>query len=403
MKQKHLRVILALVLAVFLGAMTLPAKAKKGEQFYKLGAAAEAKKDWDTAVTNYQKAVDADPTNPAYEIAMRRSRFQSGQKHVDEGVKLRTQDKLTEAMEEFKKALVTDPASQVALQEMKRTQQMMLDKDRGAVLSGETGLTATERLKKEEDERVASIEAPPELKPTVRRLAASKMASTMPTTMYRTVAAMAGLYVSFDPAGLQSNKAMDVNLEEMTVEQALDYLAFVTHTFWKPISANTIFVCDDNTQKRRDFQSEVVRVFYMPNAGTVQEFQEIANALRTVGGDPAGVHMHNAGRAMIVRGTPDEVALVEKLVHDLDKPKAGAIVDVMIMETNSSYSKQLAATIAPAGGGGGTAGLNKAVRVHTHNQHRHGGGLDLDDYVDHTATTTVPTTWFRRPPHQQRE
>ncbi len=42
------------------------------------------------------------------------------------------------------------------------------------------------------------------------------------------------------------------------------------------------FCIDDNTQKRRDFQSEVVRVFYMPNAGTVQEFQEIANALRTV-------------------------------------------------------------------------------------------------------------------------
>ncbi len=377
---------IALVLAVFLGAMTLPAKAKKGEQFYKLGVAAEAKKDWDTAVTNYQKAVDADPTNPAYEIAMRRSRFQSGQKHVDEGVKLRTQDKLTEAMEEFKKALVTDPASQVALQEMKRTQQMMLDKDRGAVLSGETGLTATERLKKEEDERVASIEAPPELKPTVRRLLPSKMNSSTTTQMYRTVAAMAGLYVSFDPAGLQSNKAMDVNLEEMTVEQALDYLAFVTHTFWKPISANTIFVCDDNTQKRRDFQSEVVRVFYMPNAGTVQEFQEIANALRTVA-EIRRVFTYNAGRAMIVRGTPDEVALVEKLVHDLDKPKAEVIVDVMIMETNSSYSKQLAATIAS----GGTAGLNVPFAF-TPTTSIATAAASTSTTTSTTATTTVPTT-----------
>ncbi len=80
------------------------------------------------------------------------------------------------------------------------------------------------------------------------------------------------------------------------------------------------------------------------------------------------------------------MALVEKLVHDLDKPKAEVIVDVMIMETNSSYSKQLAATIAS----GGTAGLN-VTRSRSHpGQHRHGGGLDLGDYVDATATTTVP-------------
>jgi general secretion pathway protein D len=388
MKQKHLRAVLALVLAVFLGAMTLSAKAKKGEQYFKLGVAAEAKKDWDTAVTNYQKAVDEDATNPAYEIAMRRARFQAGQKHVDEGVKLRTQDKLAEAMQEFQKALLTDPASQVAIQEMKRTQQMMLDKDRGAVLSGETGLTATERLRKEEDERVASIEAPPELKPSVRKLPPSKMANTTPTTMYRTVAAMAGLYVSFDPAGLQSNKPLDVNLEEMTVEQALDYLAFVTHTFWKPISSNTIFVCDDSTQKRRDFQSEVVRVFYMPNAGTVQEFQEIANALRTVA-EIRRVFTYNAGRAMIVRGTPDEVALVEKLVHDLDKPKAEVIVDVMIMETNSSYSKQLAATIAS----GGTAGLNVPFAfTPTTNIAVNSTGSTSTTTSTTATTTTVPTT-----------
>ncbi len=296
----------------------------------------------------YQKAVDAAPGDLAYEIAMRRARFQSGQLHVDAGVKLRNQDKrLQDAMQEFQKALVIDPSSQVALQEIKRTQQMLLDGDkRGSVSSGTAGLTATEKMRKEEDDRVASIEAPPELVPAVRRLPPIKINNSVPTLLYRTVADMAGVHVVFDAtAPLSSNKPLDVNLEDMTPEQAFDYLAFVTHTFWRPISANTIFVCDDNTQKRRDYQSEVVRVFYMPNAGTVQEFQEIANALRTVA-EIRRVFTYNAGRAMVVRGTPDEVALVEKLVHDLDKPKAEVVVDVMILQVGSTRSQQLAATIA---------------------------------------------------------
>ncbi len=355
MNGKYLRAFLALILAALLGAAAIQAKSnKKAEQFFKAGQAAELKNDWDTAVTQYQKAQDADPANPAYEIALRRARFEGGQKHVDAGVKLRSANKLAEAMGEFQKAIIMDPSSQVALQEIKRTQQMMLGSQ--ASSPGTAGMTPVEKMKAEEDERVAAIEAPPELKPAMRKLPPTKMNSQPPTTIFRTVAMMAGLYVSFDPAGLASNKPMDVNMDEMTVEQALDYLAFVTHTFWKPISSNTIFVADDNTQKRRDFQTEALRVFYLPNSYTVQEFQEIANAMRTVA-EIRRVFTYNAGRAMVVRGTPDEIAFVEKLVHDLDKPKAEVIVDVEILETNSTYSKQLAATIAS----GGTAGLNVPI------------------------------------------
>ena len=270
---------------------------------------------------------------------------------------------------------------------MKRTQQILLDRDKQAAKApGSAGLTETEQMRKEEDARIASLEAPPQLKPAIPMLKPMKMNSTTPTMLFRTVAAEAGLYVSFDPAGLASNKAMDVNLDGMNVEQALDYLAFVTHTFWKPISSNTIFVADDNTQKRRDFQTEAVRVFYLPNAYTVQEFQEIANALRTVA-EIRRVFTYNAMRALVVRGTPDEIAFVEKLVHDLDKPKPEVIVDVMILETNSSYSKQLAATIAS----GGTAGLNVPIAF-TPTSNIAINPTGSTSTTTSTTTTTTPIT-----------
>ena len=99
----------------------------------------------------------------------------------------------------------------------------------------------------------------------------------------------------------------------------------------------------------------MVKVFYVTNATSVQEFQEIATAIRTVA-EIRRVFTYNAQKAMMVRGTLDQVALAEKLIHDLDKPKAEVVVDVIVMEANSdAVERDLAATIVNSTG---TPGLN---------------------------------------------
>jgi general secretion pathway protein D len=388
LNQKHLTAIIGLVLIVLAGAVATEAKtSRQSEKDFKAGQAAEAKSDWDTAVTLYQKAVDQAPAEIAYQIAIRRARFQAGQKHVETGVKLRGEDKLQEAVQEFQKAIVIDPSSAIAIQELKRTQEMLLN---GAENPSTAGLTATEKMRREEDERVDSIKGLPELKPTVRLLPPMKMNSSTVFQLFKTVGLMGGVYVEFDPQYSPSpNKPLDVNIDNMTIEEAFDYLAFITHTYWKPISSNTIFVCDDTAAKRRDYEDEVVRVFYAPNATSVQEFQEIANALRTLT-EIRRVFTTNAGKAIMVRGTADQVALVEKLLHDLDKPKAEVIVDVMIMAANTTRSKQLAATIAL----GGTAGLNVPISFTPNSSYSVGGTTATTSSSTSTAaaTTTLPST-----------
>ena len=386
MNPKYLRVILGIATIVLVGAIAMEGKTRQGEKDYKLGVAAEAKNDWDTAVAMYQKAVDEAPADLTYQIAMRRARFQGGQKHVETGVKLRSETKLQEAIQEFQKAIVMDPSSSIAIQELKRTQQMYLD---GAKTSTD-GLTPTEKTRREEDTRVESIKGLIALKPTVERLPSpAKFNNSMPQVLYKTVAAMGGLYVVFDPQyNPTPNKPFDVNLDNMTVEEAFDYLAFITHTFWKPISSNTIFVCEDSTAKRRDYEDMVARVFYVPNVSSVQEFQEIANVIRSVV-EVRRVATINAGHAMLVRGTADQVALVEKLLHDLDKPKAEVIVDVMIMQANSTRSKQLAATIAS----GGTAGLNIPITFTPNGTTTTASTATTSTSTATTATTTtLPAT-----------
>ncbi|HEY1859747.1 MAG TPA: hypothetical protein VGG61_05310, partial [Gemmataceae bacterium] len=162
MMYKHLR---AFVILLTLCAAVVPqagAKTRKAQKLFDLGKAAEDKGDWDTALGYYVQADDASPRDATYMIAMNRARFQSGQKHVEKGQELRRQGKLQEAVAEFAKAIVINPASAIAIQEMKRTEEILKSPSTNP---SDIGLTSAERARKEEDERVASILGPPELKP----------------------------------------------------------------------------------------------------------------------------------------------------------------------------------------------------------------------------------------------
>ena len=67
---------------------------------------------------------------------------------------------------------------------------------------------------------------------------------------------------------------------------------------------------------------DVARVFYLSNAATVQSFQEIATAVRSVA-DIRRMFTYNEPRAIVVRGTSDQIALAEFLFGEIDKPAIG--------------------------------------------------------------------------------
>jgi general secretion pathway protein D len=157
--------------------------------------------------------------------------------------------------------------------------------------------------------------------------------------------------VLFDPM-MQPGRNANLDLNNVTLDEALDYIALLTKTFWKPISSNAIFVTEDNVTKRRDYEDEVVKVFYLRNPTSTQEFQEIVTAVRSVS-DVRRMFTFNAENAIVVRDTVDKVALVEKLLHDLDKPKAEVVVDVIVMEVSSDRSRSIAAGLVS----NGTTGL----------------------------------------------
>ncbi len=341
-------------------AAMLSGKNKAGEKLMKEGGEAEARKEYDKALEAYEKAYTADPKDPAYQMAVRRMRFQGATSHVSNGQKIRAAGNLEESLNEFQKAYATDPSLAIAEQEIRRTKDM-IDREKkkpagpGAASTPEDrGLTPSQKAAKEMEAKSASILAIPELKPITRQISTLKMNNQPIKVLYETVGKLAGINVVFDseiqpPPG--GKNTFTVDLSNTTLEEALDYLAIQTRTYWKPLSTNAIFVTNDNVQKRRDFEDYVVKVFYIKNATLLQELQEISTTVRSVT-EIRRAFTYGAQNAILVRGTTDQVALAEKLILDLDKPKAEVVVDILVMQASRTRARDLAATFTTSGAGG---------------------------------------------------
>jgi general secretion pathway protein D len=325
---------------------------RKGDKFLKLARQAEARKEFELALDYYTKAMDLDPTDPAYEVGVRRMRFQAGQVHVNKGQQLRDSGQLEAAVSEFQKAFAIDPGSAIAIQEMRRTMEMIERNKKGNLSPADQKLTATELERKEQEERVASLMPVPRLKPITNQISTLKMNNQPPKVLYETVGKLAGINVVFDPS-YTAGKNANLDLTNATLEEALDYTAMLTKTFWKPISANTIFVAEDNVTKRRDYEDQVVKVFYLKNITSVQEFQEIVTAVRSIT-DIRRMFTYSAQNAVMCRGSVDQIALAEKLFSDLDKPKSEVVLDVVVMYANRDRTRNIAAGLVS----GGNAGLS---------------------------------------------
>ena len=156
--------------------------------------------------------------------------------------------------------------------------------------------------------------------------------------VYDTIGKVSGLTVIYDP-DVQARR-IPVDLNNVTLEQALDIVALESKTFWKPVTENIIMVIPDNTQKRRDYEEQVVRTFYLSNVSIPQDLTEITTGLRQLL-DLKRIQQVNAQNAIIIRDTPDKVDLAEKIIRDIDKAKPEVMVQMEVLQARTDNMHNL--------------------------------------------------------------
>jgi general secretion pathway protein D len=117
-------------------------------------------------------------------------------------------------------------------------------------------------------------------------------------------------------------------------------VAIESKAFWKPVTSNIILVAPDQPQKRRDFEDQVVRTFYLSNTLTPQDLTEIVTGLRQLL-DLKRVQQVNSQNAIVIRDTPDKLILASKIIHDIDKAKPEVLIQAQVLEASLDRIRDL--------------------------------------------------------------
>src|SRR6202790_461589 len=301
---------------------------KHGKTEYSQGRKAEEISDYDAALTYYQQALRADPNNANLKIKVNQIRFEASNFHIKQGLELRKKGDLQAALAEFQRAGGIDPSSPVAEQELRRTAAMISDKNRDADAAAEVPPDTNAQP-------LASM--PPEIKPLSRAPINLKMSNDA-KLVFDTVAKLAGLTVIYDPDF--PARRITTELNNVTLEQALDIVSLESKAFWKPVTENIIFVVPDQPQKRRDYEEQIVKTFYLSNTVQPQDLTEIVTGVRQLL-DLKRIHQLNSQNAIIIRDTPDKLLLAEKMIGDIDKAKPEVVVQVEVLQARTDRLRDL--------------------------------------------------------------
>lgn len=179
------------LISLLLLTLILPSSAENAKSLYNKGKIAEARQNYEQAYDLYKQAYDQRPQDVSYRSAYERLRFLAGASHVHRGQLLREAGRLEEALAEFQKASEIDPASAIARQEVKVTQQMI---DAAKAPAPKAAAPEPSVLQKRIQEASGPVDlaALPNIPMSIKQTEDSKI-------IYETIGKLAGINVLFDP------------------------------------------------------------------------------------------------------------------------------------------------------------------------------------------------------------
>ena len=327
---KLLRMALVSILIMVIGAPTYSDQANSA---FKNGARAESHTQYDAAYEAYGQAIRLKPKDPKYMVAYARVRLLAATEHLQKGKMLRDHLKLQEALAEFQRAAEIDATNYAAQQELQSTADMI--KKQAEQAAGAAVPKPESPLAKMAKE----TEGPVDLEPFSDTPLTLRMTTTS-DNVYKTIGKLAGINVLFDLD--YRPQRINIELDDVPLREALRMVALESKTFWRPISSKAIFVASET--RRKEFEDNVMTTFYVRNASTPAELQEVVGTLKGIL-DIARIQVNPTHGSITLRGTPDQMVLAQKLITDLDKPKAEVVIDIAVLEVSRDRLRTLGTTV----------------------------------------------------------
>jgi general secretion pathway protein D len=299
------------------------------------GQTAEKSQDYDRAVVEYTKVLKEDPDNRDARLSLDRAKLRAALDHHNRGLRFRNGGRLDEALVELQVASELNPASSDIDSVLSDVRAQLRTK----VAVTREGKTQLETLiERSRDLPPVGLDLPPDAQVPAVLTFSNASARDVFTALGR----FTRVNVVFDPT--YRDQTVTLDLRNSTLEAALQSVAASTRNFYRVTAQRTITVVPDTPAKRREYEEEVVRTFFLSNA----DIKETMDLLRIVV-DLRRVAPTAATNAITIKDTPERVAAAGKLIAAIDKARPEVVIDVELLEVDRTRLREFGIQIASPG------------------------------------------------------
>ena len=293
---------------------------------------AEQGRDYDQAVVEYTKALRENPTDSGARQGLERTKLRAAQEHFTRARRLASAGNLDEALVEYQLTAELTPGNP-EVEEALRTIRSQL---RNKIAIAREGKTQLESL----IER-SKLLAPPglDLPADVKLPESLTFRDASSRDIYTAMARFANVNVVFDPQF--RDQPVTIDLRNTSLADALTSVSTATRNFYRVTAPRTVTIIPDTPAKRREYEEEIVRTFYLSNA----DLKETIDLLRIVI-DARRIAPIAATNALTIKDTPERVDAAARVISAIDKARPEVVIDVELLEVDRTRLREYGLQIA---------------------------------------------------------
>jgi general secretion pathway protein D len=313
---------------------------------------------YELGLQKLEQAAAADPSNLTYKLDVRSRHDEAVQKLMTTGDRARKSGDLDAAVADYQRVLAIDSSQSravkalegvdadrrhaqtlaLAQQDIQQGNSDLADARLSGILAEDPGYVAASALRN----KIAAARGPVAMTPKLRtrdNRPVTLQFRDAPTKMvFEVLSRQTGINFIFDK-DIKSDGKTTIYVQDVPIEQAIDLVLGQNQLARQVLSENMVLIYPNTSAKQKDYQDEIVKTFYLNSAAP----KDVSDLLKTVL-DAKTLVVNERASAIVMRDTPENVRMAEKLVQSVDITEPEVMMEVEVLEISRSKMQQLGIT-----------------------------------------------------------
>ena len=308
-------------------------QAREADDAYLEGARHVEHKDLEAAQRSFERAVQLNPGNRDYALALIVTREQRLTALVQLAAKARLVGDDARANELLAEAQKLDPDNPVIAQHF------------GVDASPHDDHPSSDPMRFPADQIASTLGGPIEFQPTAGLHSFHLLSDGQ--SLLRNVYAAYGIKPTFDPS-VSMSAQIQMDLDNVNFDDATRVVGQLTHTFAVPLQPTTALLIKDSPENRAEFMPQIEETVYLPGI-TGDQMTELATLARNIF-DVKQVTASQSEGYMLLRGDEPTLRLVNATFADMLDGGSDVLFDVRLYEIDRSTNNNIGATLPSSAG-----------------------------------------------------